>query len=220
MRQILFYILTSLTFFGCKNNAIEGIKLVHIHVETETHEPIDSIGFYIEKTVPVVFVMVTKNFTDSNGNCTLTFDYNTNHFAMYELKITGNESIITTNEQIENHKIYKLKTKLPELEFWKENIFNVNLTLVPAAKLQIYCSDYSGLSSDKLELKILESDSIIYNNQILIQNLYDKLNIYTTAKKEIKLNYKTLRYGVELKRNSDTLILNDFETKILKLNIE
>jgi len=220
MKRILFYIMISLTFYGCKNNILEGTKVIHIHVETETHEAIDSFGFYIEKTVPVVFATVAQNYTDSNGNCTLSFDYNTNHFATYELKASGMEPIITKSGYIENHRIYKLKTKLPELEFGKESVFNVNLTLIPAAELQIYCSDYSGQPDDKLELKILESDSVIYNNQMLIQNLYEKLKIYPAAQKEIKLYYKTIRNGVELKSNSEIFTLNDFETKILKLNID
>jgi hypothetical protein len=220
MRRFLLNLVIVLLIFGCKKNEIEGSKHVHIHVETEDHESIDSIKFQIEKTVPVIFQTVTQGYSDSEGNCTLDFDYNTDHFATYELKIDEIVSGFTYSGNYNNKRAYKLKSKIPDLDFGKGTDFNANVVLHPAAELKVYCKNNSGQSNDLLELNVIEKDSVIFNSQIAVPNLYDTLKIYTTAQKQIKVIYRTIRNSVGLTIRTEILTLNDFETRTLELENE
>jgi hypothetical protein len=209
-----------LTFLGCKKNDIGGTKLVNIHVETESHKAIDSVRFEIEKTVPVVFKIVSQGYSDSDGNCTLVFDYNTDNFATYGLKIEEIESGFTYSGNYNKHKIYKLKSKIPELDFGKSADFNLIVIANPASELQLYCDNNSGQPNDLIDLKIYEIDSLIFSNQIAVANFYDTLKIHTSAQKQVKVNYKTIKNGSESVDHTETLTLNDFETRTLKIENE
>ena len=209
-----------LLILGCKKNELEGKKHVKVHVETENHEAIESVRFVIEKNVPVIFQTVSQGYSDSEGNCSLDFAYNTDHFAIYELKFEEIAEGFTYRGNYNNKRVYKLKRKMPELDFGKGTDFNANVVLYPAAELKVYCKDNSGHPNDLLELNVYETDSVIFNSQIAVPNLYDTLRIYTAAQKQIKVTYRTIRNGVGLTIRTEILTLNDFETRTLELENE
>ncbi len=217
MRRILINLVIVLLVIGCKKNEIAGTKHVHVQVETESHEVLDSIRFEIEKTVLVGFKIAAQAYSDLYGNCNLDFDYNTDHFATYELRIDEREPGYTYRGNFNSKRVYKLKSKIPELDFGKGIDFNTTVVLNPAAELKIYCLDNSGQPNDLIELNVFEADSVIFNNLIAVPNLYDTLKILTSAQIQIKVTYRTIRNTVALAIRTEVLTLNDFETRTLAL---
>ncbi len=214
-----FYIFLSLFFLiSCKKDVLEGNKTINIHVTNDKNEPIDSVQFEIIKTVPVVFMSVAEEFTDSQGNCTLIFDYNTDKFAVYNLQIGGGGTkgfIISGNYS--NHKLYKLKERLPDLNFNKETVFDVNVVLFPGASLRISTSPNFGQAGDKVELIVVNDNEVTFSSNLAIENLFEDLSISVLANSNVKITYRLLRNDTEIYKKTDNIILTDFEDKEYKL---
>lgn len=208
--QVIFYI--PLILNSCiVENPINGNKLIRFEVLSLPDSiSVDSVECQLVKCHTIAFQTVASAYTDTNGYCSLEYNFEYEKYLYYKAELKFSENGLISNIHEGQQRFYELvdhNTKIVDLA--RKNEFNIKIVLFPLRTL-ILVFDKSGIDSDRIKIDIYDNNIISSSHTILGT---DSMNFYFKDNNTHKFVCTLTKNNLVVSTQIDSCKFTDFNTQ-------